>query len=271
MAVGSALVPTRPDASSLSTDTVAFVNRRPISQEAFRTAAGRLAGESVGALQGPERDALLDFLIDEELLVQRAVELGLVRSDRSIRSALVMAVIDHVVAEVLSEEPSKDDLRSYFASHVAVFTRPARWHVRDLFFEADGSSTAALSRARVAAEAIRSGMAFDEARARHGARGGELPDGPVPVRLLLRHLGPTLTGLVQGMPSGAVSEPIESHTGVHVVRVVAVQPEELPPFESIEEVVRREYLRRARDTALDERLASLQARAEIVRASDTPR
>jgi parvulin-like peptidyl-prolyl isomerase len=271
MAVGSALVPTRPDASSLSTDTVAFVNRRPISQGAFRAAAVRLAGERVGAMQGHERDALLDFLIDEELLVQRAVELGLVRSDRSIRSAIVMAVIDDVVAEVLAEEPSEDDLRGYYASHAAVFTRSARWHVRDLFFEADGSSAGALARAQRGAAAIRAGMSFDEVRARHGARGSQLPDGPVPVRVLRRHLGPALTGLVQGMPSGAVSEPIESPAGVHIVRVVAVQPKELPRFEDIEDVVRREYLRRARDTALDERITSLQARAEIVRASDAPR
>ena len=64
---------------------------------------------------GPEdRRHVLDRLVDEELLVQRGLDLDLPSLDRRVRADLTQAVIASVLAEVEEDEASHGDLEAFF-------------------------------------------------------------------------------------------------------------------------------------------------------------
>lgn len=72
-------------------DSVARVNGVPIPHGSLDLAVVRF-----GATSREERAAALRFLVDEELLIQRAEKVGLIEHDRTIKKAMIRAVIDRV-------------------------------------------------------------------------------------------------------------------------------------------------------------------------------
>src|SRR5262249_43593601 len=111
LAAVGALMPTT---SNFSGNIVAWVNGKAITSHDVELVLQRLNHDRA-ALPEERREAL-QRLIDQELLVQRGVEIGLLESDRTVRKALVMAMIDAIVADVLAKEPTEEELRAFYDS-----------------------------------------------------------------------------------------------------------------------------------------------------------
>lgn len=244
--------------AGLSDHVVARVNGTDISRRQLdRTADPQVTPQA-------QRRQALELLIDQELLIQRGVSLGLVGSDRTVRKALAMAMIDRTVAQVLAHEPDEDVLRAFYATHSAVFSLPARLRVQQITFPA-------ADRAQTAAAALRDGMSFAEARRRFGQpAGGPLPDSLLPAHVLHRYLGPSLTRVALSLTAGQVSAPLASPLGYHILRVAERQAERVRPYPEVRAQVRAEYYRRERDRALERVLDRLRRRATLVLAADAP-
>jgi len=104
-------------------NVVAAVNGYPITREALAEFAASDANGGAARPLGPgEERQLLLRMVDEELLLQRAVETGLYRSDRRSREALLSAVIAGLGAE--RGEPDEADLRRHYEQNAAAFSRP---------------------------------------------------------------------------------------------------------------------------------------------------
>src|SRR5262244_135331 len=82
---------------ALPSGVVALVNREPIRTDDYLRTVQALANDKRDALTDDDRRRVLDRLIEEELLVQRGLALGLARQDRRVRSDLTSTVIDSVV------------------------------------------------------------------------------------------------------------------------------------------------------------------------------
>lgn len=258
-AAGALLPPT----GNLSGNIVASVNGRAITVQELAFAHQRLVGDH--PLPREERLELLNRLIDQELLIQRGVEIGLLDSDRSVRKALAMAMIDTIVAQVLAQNPTEAELRAFYDSHTAVFATPARVHVQAIFFAGAGDLGRARTQAERAAAAMANGLSFADARVHFGdPEAVLLPDAPLPINVLRRHLGPTLTEVALTMQPGEISFPLQSSAGYYLLRLVALQPERVQPYAAVKHTVRAEYFRRGRDDALQEYLDRLRAQATIV-------
>ena len=177
------------------------------------------------------RARVLDRLIDEELLVQRGAELELERGDRTLRNALVAAVIDDLVTRgrAAAGEPDDDELRRFYDAHRGLFA---------------------------AAEQLR-------VRATTSARQPPVPDALLPVGKLRDYLGASALAAVLTL------EPGESVTvGARVLTLVDRQAGAAPPFEAVRAEVAAEYRRRAGDDALRHFLDQRRARARVVIAED---
>lgn len=247
----------------LSGNVLARVNGRAITVQDVAFALERSAGKNLGQT--------LDFLIDQELLIQRGVEIGLLDSDLTVRKAIAMAVIDAIVADVLKREPTEEELRAFYTSHRAGFALPARLHVQHLFVAEDGDPHTARVRAEQAAAALAQGMSFSEARERYGDKEGvPLPDTPLPLHVLRRSLGPTLADAALTMRAGEVSSPVRSPLGYHILYLVESLPESVRPYEAVRQEVRAEYFRRKRDEALQRHLDRLRRSATIVLSPQAP-
>jgi len=247
-------------------DTVAIVNDQPIAAATYRRALAGLANDRRDGLTEADRRRVLQRLVDEELLVQRGLELGLARSDRRVRADLTSAVIASVLAGRRDAAPSPADVDAFLLAHRDAFATPGALHLRQIFFRvAEPSAEAeALTRARQAVRRARAGDGFETLRTELGD--GEispLPDTSLPPAKLLDYLGPTALRAALALEIGEVSEPVRSGQGVLVLRLVEREDAAARPLEEVRGEAAALMTRRRDEAALRGALEDLRAAARI--------
>ncbi len=111
------------DASILLDNAIALVNGKSIREEDYARALALVEGDKRSEITAEDRAGVLDRLIEEELLIQRGIEIGLVDSNRSVRKAITQAMLASIIAESVSAQPSEDELRTFYAENPSLFTR----------------------------------------------------------------------------------------------------------------------------------------------------
>ena len=154
----------------------------------------------------------------EELLIQRGVEIGLVRSERGVRAAIASAMIDSILAEVASAQPADVELLAFYAENSGYFARPSRIRLQRIYF---ASGDDASERARRAHAALLSGEDFASVRARLGDEEiSPVPDALLPSAKLRDYVGPGLVQVAQQLGAGEFSEPVQTPGGRYIVHLV---------------------------------------------------
>jgi len=260
-------------AAELPATDVAEVNGVPIRTADYLRAIAALASDRRGELSDADKRHVLDRLVDEELLVQYGVDLGLMRSDRRVRADLVTTVLAAQVASVEGLEPSPREIERFYEANRDFFATPGRLRVGAIWF-GDGAAQdrgAALQRAGEAARALRGGEAFAAVRDRLGdPQVAPIPDSLLPPAKVREYAGPSVARALREMAVGAVSDPIEVGGGVYVVVLREAEPGGAPPLAEIEAQVRAEMQRRAGDDAVRDTLERLRADADLRMRENLP-
>lgn len=258
--------------AALESGEVARVNGVPIRSDELERLLGALDADKRSPVAEADRARVLGRLVDEELLVQRAVEIGLVDSEPGVRKALVQALVDSVVAEAESEEPDPAELRRFYEENREYFGAGERIRVERLVFRAGPRPADPAGRARQARQALAEGQPLEAVAA---ALADEplvpVPTSPLPAAKLREYLGEDLAQRALAAPQGVWSEPLESAEGVQLLRVAERQRAESAPFDAVAPQVAAEWRRRQGDRALREYLDFLRAQAEITWAAGAPR
>ena len=220
-------------------------------------------------------------MIDEELLVQRALDLGLAVVDRRVRGELTSGLIDSIVSEADAREIEERDIRTHYEENLDFFTRPGRLRVETLFFStrADGStreqgqSAEATGRARPSA-ARRASLAADRLGRRDDpavvereladAQVSPVPNALLPATKVRDYIGPTLLERIADLEVGVWSPPIKTPGGYYLGRLLEREPSVVPEFDSIRDLVRQDLKRRRGDEALREYLDDLRGEVAVV-------
>jgi hypothetical protein len=160
-------------------------------------------------LDGTQRRWLLDQVIADELLLQRALELGLARADPLARRRLVAALVDSITTGASDITPTEEELQKFHAEHPHYFRRGPRLELERIFIRVHGSVEAeARSRAEAVSTRLRTGESVTSVRT---ALGDE-PSTPLSPDLLTvetirEYLGPTAARTAYELEVGAVSDP----------------------------------------------------------------
>ena len=253
-------------ATPLPADAVASVNGVSIQSSDYDRALEALAADRRSPLTDADRRRVLDRLVDEELLVQKGLDLGLLRRDRRVRSDIVSSVVESVVAEATTREPSEKELQDFFAQHRDSFLRPGRVRVRQIVVRVSPSvnDASAYARATEAARRLRAGEDFATVASALGdAPVAELPAGKLDASTLREYLGPTVARSASELAVATPSDPIRSAAGYHVIEVVERDPDEAPPLADIADEVRAELRRSNEDAALRAYVDGLRSAAVV--------
>jgi len=211
------------------------------------------------------REALIGRYIDEEVLFREGLAMGLDRGDEIVRRRVVQKM-QFLQQDLLApREPSEQDLRAWYNSHLTQYAIPARVSFTHIFFSPDkGGDTGAQARAQT----VLAGLGGAVTRAPE--RGDNFPDlydyagfGPSEADRLFG-----ATPLAQALftaPAGHWVGPYQSGYGWHLLFISARRPPQTPPFEAVRDQVRADRL--AADQAEDNRraFAALKARFVVVR------
>lgn len=247
-------------------DAVALVNGQPISRESFARFAAVVASERRQTeLDSATRRHLLERMIDEELLFQRGVALGLARHEPTARRAIVAAMVASVGADGEVVEPDEAELRRFYEENRERFTRPGRLELEVAFVRtADKPDALAFRRAGEIARRVRSGEPLERVREELGDEPvAPLPGGPLSFETLRQYLGPTVARSAFDLEPGGVSDPVRGGDGYYVLRLDGATPGEVAAFEEVREQVRSEALRSRGDQALRDYLAGLRAGGDV--------
>ncbi len=269
--------PTRPDtlpgpSAAPAADAVATVNGVPVSRTDFLRALDAMGRDRRDAVGDDERKRILDRLVDEELLLQRGVELGLVRRDAKVRNDLVAAVIQAAVGDASSTEPTADEVAVFHRDEAWFFAAPGRMRARDVFVKVAPGDDEGVARKRADDIAARLRAGEDPATV---ARSGDEPTAPLPDAMLppakfVEYLGPTASRGALALSPGQVADPARAADGFHVVMVVERDRGDVPPLAEIESLVRSEVRRRRGEQALRSYVEGLRAKANVQVAGTLP-
>jgi len=235
-----------------------------------RTVAGMDA-----RMRGPEAAARRDVLsrmIDEELLVQHALDSGAAQINPEVRAALVRSAITRVNSEAAAEPVSERELSEYFAAHRQVYATAASFDVTAVYFEGRGGDGGGGSaRAGEARSVIEAGTSIRQAAAAADPLPFGAPGQHVSPRTLANYFGPAVADAVGRLAVGHTTEPTQLGNGVVFLYLNNKTAGEVPALASIHDLVAADALRDRQDHALEALLASLRQSAHIEFAtSPTP-
>ena len=218
-------------------EDAALVNQRPILMSDLVAQAESTYSAPFAAITQEQRRAVLAAMIHEELYVQRGLELDFPGTDPDTRNALVAAVEQQAVADATTELPTERALESYYQAHKETYATEGTMSVED--FRVPDEATA-----RRAVEALRKGAAPAEVSRQLGLAPG--PERGEDFYFAARiHLGDGLFAVAQSMADGAVSDPVTTADGVHVLRMVKNSPPVARDFAHAREQVLSDYKRNA--------------------------
>jgi hypothetical protein len=233
MLVGAALavyfIVRLPESREPTADAVAWVSDRPISRASYESALQAVASDRKGGtLRADDRERVLERLIDQELLIDRAIELGLHERDPQIRNQLVTAMIDFLVrrAEDEAAAVSETELRAFYQTEGFRFARRPQY--------------------RVAVE----GAAVP------------LPAGWLLDKEIEQRLGPSAARKVAELAIGE-SASIGDGPSQYTIRLLDRQEAEQVPFEEAREAVEAAYARERSEAAVREFLELARKHTDI--------
>jgi parvulin-like peptidyl-prolyl isomerase len=246
--------------TSLPTNTLAQVNSTTISKADYLGYLELLARDKRNPMRAEDRTHVLDRLIEEQLLIERGLEIGLATSDPSVRKAIVNAMIQSVISDSSTDEPTDQALTEFYKENSNYFAKPSRIQVRRLVFRgADAEGRANKARQKLNKED------FSNVGKELADRDIlSLPNALLPVGKLRSYIGPSLTKLALSMKIGSFSAPFAEGHGYSILWLIDLQKAQIVPMVSIREQIIREYQRRQGDEALGKYLSQLRSQASVV-------
>ncbi|MGC3982590.1 MAG: peptidylprolyl isomerase [Steroidobacteraceae bacterium] len=222
---------------------VALVNQRPIYRSDFLIQLQTTFSVSYDEATAEQKQKTLDDMINEELLVQRGLEVDLASYDPDVRNALVSGVELQMYADVMAKQPSEDELKAYYEQHREQYSSLGVLQLRDLVLNVESGETsdAFKQRAADAIVALRAGKNIDSVMQQYQLRdslhlqqGGKADLGDVFEFAAEANLPKAVFAVVKNLPAGSVSEPIVVDAeGTHIVVMIKRRQSEPLDFASV--------------------------------------
>ena len=266
----SLLGPAAAPVTAVPAGYVALVNQRPILMNDFITETETTDNVPFEQTTAAQRRAVLHSMIDEELMVQRALALDLPEQDTDVRKELVDAVSAVVLA---AKTPTDKDLLAYFNAHRTDYSGEGNMRFHDIvlhvggFENADQTVSQAEADAHEAVYQLRSGAALDYVMQHFGFVNSGHTDGGVELDFAVKlHLGAKLYAVAAKLTDGEISEPVTLDDGVHIIVMEERAPPTLAEFAESRPRVYTDYRRAQQIRAEQDNLKFLRGNAQILLA-----
>ena len=237
---------------------IAVVDGTPIARSVFYSAIEGLASAKRTPLTEAEKREALERIIDEELLLQRALELGLGESDPQSRKALVNAMLQFSIADASRRTPSDAQLKAFYAERPRLIAPQPLLSVRGVSFSALNEA-----QARAFKAALDAGTDFDAAVKKTGAEGLLLPGGPVVPSKIAEYAGASVRDAALSLQPGQSIGPLAIANRLVFLHLVARTETPAPPLDAVRDIVLEEWQKRETEKAFAAYVEGLRRKARI--------
>jgi hypothetical protein len=205
---------------------------------------------------------ILERMIDEELLIQRAIDLGMLEHDSEIRSIIIQKMISSIIAETNNLRFSKQDLQEFFYENKGFFTPSPKLHLLKLSFSSINNDKAQLARDFLLAGNLLAAKELAEPEVI------KLPNTLLPAIKVREYIGPFLTQEALKLEEGEVSDLINLDDQIHLLIVVGKLIQTAPTFDELYEEIESEFIRSKGEEMLDKYLSDLRNWYDVIKADE---
>lgn len=200
-----------------------------------------------------ELDSLVQNWIEEEVLFQEALRLGLDQEDSIVRRRMIQKLNFIAESEPVAA-PETSVLEDFYSNNLQDYTLPRRYSMRQLYFQTQPSAESALA----AIGRGESAAGFGESSMLNGsyAYRSDLD--------LNATFGSGFADLLQNLSTNSWHGSLKSSFGYHLVLITGIHEQEVTPFSIVSDRVLKDYRQSRQDSARERYLANLMLNYEIL-------
>ena len=252
--------------SGIPAEDVALINGRHILRSDFIAQTQIETALPFDQTTKEQRLKVLNEMVDEEILVQRGLEVDLAASDPDVRAAEVTGVQLQVDADVLAQQPSGEQLQAYYTAHKDKYAAEGIMALRDLIIHPDESRSAdqAMAKAKEAAEAFRKGRDSDDIAATFGLKdSGKLDRGDLFDFAVKIKLTPALYAAAEQLSTRQASEPFVEAGNIHLILMEKHDAGSVRNFAEARDAVMQDYKKEEQTRVESANLKYLKGKVDI--------
>jgi len=242
---------------------VARVGDIEISREKYLLQLEGLNLDKRAPLKEEDRAFVLERMIEEELLIQRAKDLGMFSTNTMIRGAIVQQMINMIISENSLDIVSTSQLKEFYEANKGFFTSADRLRLKQIYFSDEKGG--ALERAQNAYLHLVQSNNLDEIDSKSDESALEVPNTLMTLSKVREYIGPSLMQLARMLKPGEFTSPKKVIGGYKIIVLLERRDASPPDFKEIRDRVKSEYQKRKDDEALRDYLNKLKKWYEIDR------
>lgn len=214
--------------AAVPAEDAALVNNIPILRADLIAQVTALYSVPFSQTTRAQKQKVLDDMIREELYVQRGVEMGLPNDDIDVRQALVQATEGQITQDAMTSKPSDGELEHWYAAHRTKYASEGLMTLHEWRIPGRGDAPGIVAALRNGAPPASLGLTTT----------GRVDDGEEFYFAAEEHLGKAIFAVARQMNDGAVSDPIPTPAGTHILQMVRnTRPVATPYAEARDQVL----------------------------------
>ena len=257
---------------------VAIVNDVDITEDQFLKYAINLGADIEEEEDKEILELILERMIEEELLVQRGLELNLHTKDIQVRKELIQQVINFIV-KIENAELTDDQLENYFLENIKRYESNKKIKINTIFIKSLDPESQFLGTEydyktlenkfnQIYADI--ENKSFSEAKNMHNQKTFfEVPTNLINIKDCKQYLGPTICKTLSSFEKDHISNPLFYQDGFYIIKLADnVRPKaDSSFFEDMKDKVLFDYNNERDDNRLKDYIQYLKDNAEIKRYS----
>ena len=236
-----------------------------IPYERYQMQLEGLAKDKRSPLTDRDKEYVLERMIEEELLIKRAIDLGMLENNPMARGTIVQQMIKNIVTEGSRTEPQENELIEFFQENIGFFTKANRLRVRQIYFSKDDFGDEVVEKAKDAFIRLNKGENFEEVALSGSKSALKIPDTLMNLSKVREYIGPSLMREAQLLKPGYSSAPKKVSGGYKIIYLVDREDAAQPEYSNIRSTVLSEFLKRRDDQSLRKYLDNLKNWYDVTR------
>ena len=239
---------------------IARVGEKEISRQRFEEIIKVLDDQSNSELTLEKKNLIRERLIDEELLIQRAIELDLVRNDSLVKGNVIQTMFQYIINSNELVEPSEAELREYFSKEKNYFSSGRRYKLKNYTFRNLNDAETAIN--LLNQSDLESFLKLVETESAI-----DLPNVFLTPQKIRDYLGPQVLDELPSLEKGGFSNIFEINEVPSIVICIDILLDNNPKFEEIAEQIKNKFIRDREDSLVKEYIENLRNFYEIEKYS----
>lgn len=228
-----------------------------IPMEKYLTQLDGLSKDKRSPLTQKDKEYVLERMIEEELLIKRAIDLGMLNDNPMARGTIVQQMIKTIIAENARYEISDSELESFFQENSGFFTKSSRLRIQQIYFSNEQLKDDSLVVAKKAYDLLKRGDDFESVSKLGSPSALKIPNSLMTLSKVREYIGPSLMNLARELEINSFTSPIEVSGGYKIIYLIDKKMASPPQFNDIKASVSSEFLKRKDDQSLRSYLENL--------------